>query len=101
MSNCSKHKKEVAGISDMKVVAEMIGDLHYKTLADFFQQLKLKFSNDAEQDANKGREHLAFHLENIADCLFKAEVNAAGLWKISKPFMESPIENEKANSVIK
>lgn len=34
MSDCKNHKKEVAGISDMKVLAEAIGDLHYEALAE-------------------------------------------------------------------
>jgi len=39
LPDCSQHKKEVAGILDMKVLAEMIGDLHYETLAEFLNSL--------------------------------------------------------------
>lgn len=50
MSNCSQHKKEVAGISDMKVLAEMQGDLHYETMAQLFKELGDKLASDGLKD---------------------------------------------------
>ena len=57
--NCSQHKKEVAGISDMKQLAEMIGDLHYETLAEFLNALAEKLHNDYVKDDEAGRTELA------------------------------------------
>jgi len=42
MSNYINHKKEVLGESDMKVLAEKIGDLHYETLSEFICELSDK-----------------------------------------------------------
>lgn len=58
MSNCYNHKKEVCGISDMKVLAEMISDLHYETLAELFKQLSIKISLDGDRDFDSGKKSL-------------------------------------------
>lgn len=87
LPDCSQHKKEIAGISDMKVLAEMIGDLHYETLTDFLHQLAIKINLDGVNDTNSGRKelgrHLYFastHLESAFECIQECCI-------ISKPFM--------------
>lgn len=88
IDDCSRHKKEVAGITDMKLLAEMIGDLHYETLADLFKHLATKISLDSKKDKGEGK-------IDLSECLWQLSVFMAGArgwaedaWKISKPFME-------------
>lgn len=91
MSNCSKHKKEVCGVSDMKVLAEMITSMHYQSLAELYRHMggSLKF------DAFKDRHNTAKPKPRLADALWIAgdhlEVAAEVIekaWQISKPFMK-------------
>lgn len=88
MGDCSKHKKEVAGISDMKELAEMVGDLHYETLAEFLWQLNLKIHNDAIKDAHGKRFLLATALATASNKINEAAQNIESAWQISKPFMK-------------
>ncbi|HXS61096.1 MAG TPA: hypothetical protein VN703_09845 [Candidatus Sulfopaludibacter sp.] len=55
MKDCSNHKKDVAGISDMKELATLIGDLHYETLGDFLHCLSNKLKIDSDKDLANGR----------------------------------------------
>jgi hypothetical protein len=87
-SNCANHKKEVAGISDMKLLAEMIGDLHYESLKNLFFALEAKFYEDHQEDGKAGRKVLAM-------CLYDASIDAGCIalyiqkaLEISKPFMQ-------------
>jgi len=87
MNDCSKHKKDVAGISDMKLLAEMIGDLHYESLYELLFCLQTKLYIDASKDHLAGRKELS-------SALFSASFNMQGTakfinkaWEISKPFM--------------
>lgn len=86
-NNCSQHKKEVAGISDMKVLAEMIGDLHYQTLHKLFTLLWLKFDLDAKNDLKNGKIKLGCKLMDVRLKVFSAAEEIKELWQISKPFM--------------
>src|SRR5580765_1792808 len=88
MSNCSNHKKDVAGISDMKVLAEMIGDLHYGRLTELLYQLNAKLHNDGAKDMMAGRYHLAYALFEAADNCMEVKKAILKAWQISKPFME-------------
>lgn len=88
MSDCSQHKKEVAGISDMKQLAEMIGDLHYESFAQLLEHLSDKLLKDYRTDTEAGRKQLGL-------CLFDASVDLKcssrfihRAWQISKPFMK-------------
>lgn len=87
MSDCSNHKKEVAGVSDMKVLAEMIGNLHYETLAELFQHLSKKIFQGAEKDAKAKRLALSSILYDLNYELNVCHRLADRAWKISKPFM--------------
>lgn len=53
--NCSKHKKDILGVTDMKDLAEMIGDLHYETLSEFLDKLSDKLYLDGAKDSAANR----------------------------------------------
>lgn len=85
--SCENHKKEIAGITDMKVLAEMIGDLHYETLMELFSDLTTKFKKDCISDADAGRGSLSNKLMRISKLFREVTIEAAEAWMISKPFM--------------
>lgn len=85
--DCSRHKKEVAGISNMKELAEMIGNLHYESLADFFIELQCKFIRDAGNDERQGRIQLAECLDEAAAHTSWVAAEIKNAWEISQPFM--------------
>ncbi len=87
MSNCSNHKKDVAGISDMKVLAEMIGDLHYETLTELLVELNIKLYRDSKRDCKIDRERLSHHLSEASFEMGKSAHHIYKAWQISKPFM--------------
>ena len=87
--DCLKHKKEVAGISDMKMLAEMIGDLHYESLTELMKCVALKLYKDGRKDISEGRTRLGFHLMDAGENVAKTYENIKNAWQISKPFMES------------
>lgn len=88
MSNCSNHKKEVAGITDMKLLAEIIGDLNYETLNTFLDHLAVKLHNDGVKDFDSGRKNLGGALLNAALYIQKSRAYMYKACEISKPFME-------------
>ncbi len=88
MSNCSKHKRDVAGISDMKELAEMIGDLHYESLALLMHQLFLKLIEDANKDKESGKHELSLALWLAAKHMDNVAISISDAWQISKPFMQ-------------
>lgn len=85
--SCEQHKKEVAGISDMRILAEMIGDLHYETFAELLNRLAEKIFNDYSKDKEAGRTELANCLLWTYYGIHKASYGAERAWRISKPFM--------------
>jgi hypothetical protein len=87
MEDCSKHKKEVAGVSDMKVLAEMIGDLHYQSLSELLYHLSNKIYADGEKDFANGRTTLSHYLFEAQINIHLAYQKIEQAWKISKPFM--------------
>ena len=88
MSDCSKHKKEVAGISDMKELAGMIGDLHYETLLSLLKHLSLKLNLDGVNDKKNGRIKLGNNLMYASENIDMAAIYMDEVWRISKPFMK-------------
>lgn len=86
--NCSRHPRDVAGITDMKQLAEMIGDLHYETLTEFLNYLANKFARDAIRDTEGGRYSLATELHGASHNIHKTFGNIESAWKISSQFME-------------
>ena len=88
MKDCSNHKKEVAGISDMKDLANRIGDLHYETLADLLDNLSDKIFLDSVKDNSEGRKKLSSALEKAAYQIMFSSMNIYKAYDISKPFMD-------------
>lgn len=91
--SCEQHKKEVAGISDMKVLAEMIGDLHFEAMAELYKHLAGKHWMDSFKDANDGKKDVAAQLKYIHHAMVIAGYGAERAWQISKPFMLSSEQN--------
>lgn len=87
--DCSRHKKEVAGISDMKQLAVEIGDLHYEALAELLSNLKDKLLLDAAHDNAAGRSKIAIFLHAAANNIDFAHMHIETAWMISKPFMQN------------
>ena len=90
-NNCSNHKRDIAGISDMKALAEMIGDLHYETLTELFLHLSRKIDSDAVKDNDAGREKIASALQYAGMSIFESALRLEKVWKISNPFMNPKI----------
>lgn len=88
MSDCLNHKKELFGQTDMKIVAEAIGDLHYETLQELLGRLATKLYTDGLQDRMNGREKLGRNLNDAADEISFAAYYVKEAWQISKPFMK-------------
>ena len=88
MGDCSNHKKEVAGISDMKELARMTADMHYGTLMEYLHELSKCIDADGEKDYNDKKVKLAAGLQYLGMGLFEAALRAEKVWKISKPFMQ-------------
>jgi hypothetical protein len=89
MSNdCSQHKKDIAGISDMKQLAEMIGDLHYETLSQLLFELQTKLHEDSMNDLKNNRFKLSHHLRRASTYLYEASNDIESAWQISKKFMK-------------
>lgn len=87
--NCKNHKKEIAGISDMRELATMIGDLHYETLRDFLVRLEVKLLIDSKKDALSKRVKLSDALLVASGKIAEAANYINKAWQISKPFMEN------------
>jgi hypothetical protein len=88
MSDCSRHSKQVAGISDMKLLAEAIGDLAYPELSLLLYHLSDKFYYDGRKDAAGGRKKLAQALYDAQLAVHRAHQHIDQAAKISEPFMK-------------
>lgn len=87
MDDCSDHKKDIAGITDMKLIAEMIVNLHHESVAKLFEELPIAFNNASTVDYDQKNNALGYNQASIAHFLWKAEPHAKRLWEISKQFM--------------
>ncbi len=87
MDSCGKHIKSVAGVIDMKQLAEMIGDLHYEILGELVKQLWLKLDKDGHKDIQSGRIKLGCDLLEASTKAFLLYEEIQKVWEISKPFM--------------
>ena len=85
--DCANHKKDLFGETDMKKVAEAIGDLHYETLVDLAEQLKSKLLRDSWADRMAGRKKLGDALEAASKQIAIARVYLFDALVISKQFM--------------
>lgn len=91
---CSTHTKSVAGITDMKLLAEMVGDLHYETLREFLLRLEVKLLIDSEKDAIGNRMKLSDALLVASGKIGEAVHFINKAWNISRPFMGNNIVGE-------
>ena len=89
MDNCSQHKKEVAGISDMKVLAGMIESMSYEQHPILFKELAKRYKERSRKDWKEGKIQLSIRGNAIGQLLKSAFVPANEMWQISKPFMET------------
>lgn len=87
MNTCETHKQDLFGEPDMKKVAEAIGDLHYKTLAELLGRLAVKILQDCYRDKLGGRTQLSYALDDAAENIKDAALHIEQAWIISKPFM--------------
>jgi hypothetical protein len=83
-----KHREHIPFYMNFESLAEEIGNLKYKSLAELFEELSIKFKRDADEDRLRGREQLASSLDNISFKLKEAQLDADKAWKICKPHME-------------
>lgn len=88
IENCADHKKDILGISDMKQLAELIGDLHYETMFNLFRELTWKFDRDGKKDLNSGKINLGCKLMDARLKAFTLSEEIRECWQISKPFMK-------------
>lgn len=87
--DCSQHKKDLFGETDMKKVAEAIGDLHYETLKELMYHLSEKFWADSKNDKKGGRHRLSTVLGCASSSTKATAEYMEDLLEISKPFMQS------------
>ncbi len=86
--SCENHKKEIAGITDMKVLAEMIENLHYESQADFLNHYCALTKERSINDRKEWKPRLANFLDAASNNLGFAAEQIKGAWQISKPFMK-------------
>lgn len=91
--DCSQHPKEIFGESDMKKVAEAIGDLHYDSLYGVFHYLSEKIHNDAKKDRMAGRIKLSAILYGVASLIGDASEEISQAYDICRPFMDNQPSN--------
>jgi hypothetical protein len=94
MSNCSEHKRDLFGQTDMKVVAEAIGDLNYETLAELLYHLSDKLNSDSNTDYEGGRYKISQELNEASHKMHFVARRIELVWQISKPFMDTNKTNE-------
>lgn len=96
--SCEQHKKDLFGQTDMKVVAEAIGDLRYETFAELLDYLANKLARDAINDAKGGRYQLATELNCASQKVHETFDHIESAWHYSKPFMENAGKQIKNNN---
>lgn len=89
MDNCSQHKKDLFGETDMKKVAEAIRYMHHQTRAILIDEISRQISLEGLDDQIL-KPKLANELFMVAGYLSKAADHSKFVWQISKPFMNQP-----------
>lgn len=90
MSDCSNHKKDLFGESDMKHLAGLISELHCESLAILLKELSKNLKQDSRKDWANKRMQLSNRLKEASDHLKVAYTYINEAWQISKPFMGTP-----------
>lgn len=88
MDNCSQHKKDLFGETDMRKVAEAIRYMHHETRAILIDELSKEISREGWED-QKLKPQLSEQLFTVAGYLCKAAIHSHFVFAISKPFMET------------
>ena len=83
-----KHPKNVGEYTDMKKLAEDIGNLHYETLYELLGKLAHKLGDDCLNDQGNGRQKLANELAEASNNITDAACSIGTAWEIFKPFMK-------------
>lgn len=92
-SDCSKHKKDLFGETDMKVVAKAIRNMHHEARAILIDELANEISLEGWED-QKLKPELSEQLFTVAGYLTKAAIHSNFVWQISKPYMENKKPNQ-------
>lgn len=87
MNNCSQHRKDVFGKTDMKEVAKEIGDLHYEALTKLMYELQAKILTDGAKDIIAKRTDLGTALLAVSDNISGAWIAMRKVWKLCKDKM--------------
>jgi len=86
---CENHATEIEGYEGkLDLLAEHIGDLRYKELAEFLRSLAFKLDGDAYADYEAGRIKMFDVLTQAAKHITIAEGHIDNAWRISKPYMK-------------
>lgn len=88
MPTCTTHPRDLYGHTDMKEVAEAIGNLHYEVLAELFVHIAEKMYKDGTKDFDAGRVQLGNNLLSVANKLAIATTDILRAWEICKPHMK-------------
>ena len=86
--SCENHKKDVCGITDMKVLAEMIENMSYEQHPKLFKELAKRYKERSRVDWKEGKVQLSSRGKTLSELMKAAYVPANEMWQISKPFME-------------
>lgn len=88
MPDCTNHKKDLFGETDMKKVAEAIGDLHYEALSELLGSLSIKLYRDGLKDLDRDRYRLSCALDDASNRLRECADHVTRAWNISKKYMK-------------
>ena len=89
-NNCEDHPTTIDGFGNgMRMLADEVGDLRYKELAEFMYELGEKLRFDSRKDKEAGRSQLAFVLERSASHIMIAHKKIESAWRICEFYMES------------
>lgn len=83
----TKHTTKIDG-RDVSEIAEIIGDLRYDALRDFFHHLSVELEKDSESDLSRGRKKLAAKLENLSYTMREVSSDVDSVWNLCRPYME-------------
>lgn len=82
-----KHLTTLPYKTDLKELAEDIGNLQYDSLAEFLQYLSDKLKRDCVADLKRKRPQLSIYLFLCSTYLNRASEIIKNTWRICKPYM--------------
>jgi dsDNA-binding SOS-regulon protein len=81
------HPIEIPGQS-IEELAKTVGNLRYDKVIEFLETLSQDLSRQAQNDYEKGRKQLSFHLANASDDISDATSEMRKAWEICAKHME-------------